>query len=380
MVIRFISCKDITVANVTMVDAPMWMQQYVACENLIIQDITVRTFVNRNNDGLDLVGCRNVVVKDCKIDSDDDAICLKTLSTALMENITIKNCVVSSNCNGIKIGTETRAPIRNITIRDCGIHPTGIISPAYHRDIGLTGIAIESVDGAIVEDVDVSNVTISGVNSPLFIRLGNRGRKYSHACPDPPVGIIRNIRIRDVKGTGEDPWDMAFSGIRGYPIENLHLSDVEIQMPGGMQVSGEQIEVPEDEVGYPRPQMFGKHLPGWGMYFRHVRGLELQAVTLNYVAQDLRPAIVLDDVFNVEMEGVDLDCNANSLAVIRMENSGDVALSQVSLRDSVQSFLLVEGAETGHIVIEDCDLSLAEKMYELKDGAMNLPVIKTADD
>jgi hypothetical protein len=138
-------------------------------------------------DGISPDGCRDVVISDCIIKADDDALVLKT-SFSLgrfvhSEHIAISNCIISSNASAIKIGTETNGDFRNISVTGCVI-----------KDVRRAGIAIESVDGANISGILVSNVTMYNVATPLYIRLGSRLR----APEGTPVGSLRDVMLSNI--------------------------------------------------------------------------------------------------------------------------------------------------------------------------------------
>jgi polygalacturonase len=103
--ILFISCKNIRVEGIRMVNAGIWNQHYLNCEDVIVDRINVYNHANRNNDGIDIDGCRRFTLSNSTFDTDDDAIVLKSTGPAGCENIVITNCIVSSFCNAIKAGT-----------------------------------------------------------------------------------------------------------------------------------------------------------------------------------------------------------------------------------------------------------------------------------
>jgi polygalacturonase len=106
-IIRFIDCTGITVEGLVLQNSAMWMQQYLACENVRIRGIRVYNHANKNNDMMDIDGCSNVVISDCIGDTDDDGITLKSTCERITQNVTITNCVLSSHCNALKTGTES---------------------------------------------------------------------------------------------------------------------------------------------------------------------------------------------------------------------------------------------------------------------------------
>lgn len=95
------------------------MQNYLACKDMIIDGIKViNTNSNYNCDGLDPDGCKNVIIRNCHIESHDDAMCLKSASGQANENILIENCKFYSTCNAFKFGTDTQRDFRNIYARN----------------------------------------------------------------------------------------------------------------------------------------------------------------------------------------------------------------------------------------------------------------------
>ena len=166
-VIRLVTCRDILIENITLRDSPMWMQHYLACDNLTVRGVTVRSRCNANNDGINIDCCHNVRIADCDISSGDDAIVLKSTADRACENVTITNCIVSSNCNGLKMGTETNGGFRNIAISNCSIY-----------DVRLAGLTLQIVDGGTLDRVAVTNLTMHNVDSPIFLRLGREFCTY----------------------------------------------------------------------------------------------------------------------------------------------------------------------------------------------------------
>ena len=329
--IRLVGCRDVLVENVTLCNSPMWMQQYLACQRVTIRGIAVDNHATYNNDGIDLDGCRGAVISDCKIDSDDDGICLKSTGEQPCENVTITNCVVSSHCNAIKMGTESHGGFRNITITNCTIaSPTGT-KTINGSDRGLGGLALELVDGGTLENVAVSNLAIDGVTTPLFLRLGNRARPIDKDMPKPGMGTFRNVVLSNIVATRAAKVGCSITGVPGGAIENVQLSNIQLSFEGGGTRQQAAAKVPEKESSYPEGAMFGT-LPAYGFYCRHVVGLKLRDVRLRTDGPDFRPAVVGQDVRELVVDGLDVHPAGGAAvrlihspgAVIR--NSGDVSV------------------------------------------------------
>ena len=278
-------------------------------DNLTIDNVKIDT----NRDGIDVDACKNVRISNCTVNSPfDDGICPKS-SYALgyarvTENVTITNCQVSGydegtllngtykrdfrNANGtfsptgrIKFGTESNGGFKNITVSNCVFD--------YSR-----GLALEAVDGALLEDVTISNITMRDIsNSPIFLRLGARNRGPKETTK---TGSMRRVIISNVVVYNADPkYSSIISGIPGYMIEDVQLNNIRIYAKGGGTKEQAALEPPEREALYPEPTMFGE-LPAYGFFIRHVKGLQMRDVEVSYLSPDLRPAFWLNDVTDVE--------------------------------------------------------------------------------
>ena len=273
-------------------------------DNFTIDNLTIDT----NRDGMDIDCCRNVRISNCAVNSPwDDAIVLKS-SYALgyaraTEMTAITNCIVFGNLEEgtlldatfkpfpegqrayrtgrIKCGTESNGGFKNITVSNCVFE-------------GCHGLAIESVDGAIIEDVCVTNITMRDLfAAPIFIRLGARMRGPAGV----PVGVIRRVTISNINclNTAMPRVCSIISGIPGHPIEDLKLSDITIAHPGGGTSEEAALQLPEKENVYPEPTMFGT-TPAQGFYIRHARNVELSGIKVDPLNKDERPTFVLNDV------------------------------------------------------------------------------------
>jgi len=301
-VIRIVSCEDVRIEGVTLRNSPMWMQHYLACDNVRIRGIRVFNHVNANNDMLDIDGCRNVIVSDCIGDSSDDAITLKSTSDRPCENVAISNCAVFSECNGIKFGTESNGGFRNIAVSNCTVGLQRDEPGYFGQRKGLAGIALMIVDGGTMDQVTISNIAIRDMRVPIFLRLGNRARPFKEGMEKPGIGSVRNIFISNVVATAVEPIGCSITGLPGHPIENVTLSDVRLTFPGGVKAEEIPESVPEKPEAYPESTMFGKVLPAYGFYCRHVRGLTFRNVQVATAMPDARPAFVYEDVDDLRRE------------------------------------------------------------------------------
>jgi polygalacturonase/rhamnogalacturonyl hydrolase YesR len=305
-------CRNVIIRDVTILQAGHFGILATGVDNLTIDNVKIDT----NRDGMNIDACRNVRISNCSVNSpDDDGICLKSsygLGVArATENVTITNSQVSGYDMGTFLDGTFKRTVRAATDKD---GPTGRIkfgteSNGGFKNITISnivfdhcrGLAIESVDGAIIEDVSITNITMREVGTaPIFIRLGNRAR----GPEAPPVGAIRRVDISHVTVSGADPrYASIISGIPGHPIEAVRLQDIRVVHKGGGTAEDAALQPPEQETAYPEPSMFGK-TPAYGLYARHVRGLELRDVEMSVEAPDQRPPVALRDVVGAVFDHV----------------------------------------------------------------------------
>lgn len=314
--ILFISCNKIRIEGVTMIHSGIWNQHYLNCEDVIIDKIEVYNHANRNNDAIDIDGCRRVIFTNSIVDSDDDGITLKSTGAAACEDIVISNCIVSSWCNAIKAGTESTGGFKNITISNCVVKKSRSEQKPIFNDYpsGISGISLEIVDGGTMEGVTISNVTIDGTKCPLYIRLGNRARKHTKDGPTPKVGTMKNISISNLVCYNSGNYSNSITAIPGYYIENVSLSNIQFFNEGGLK-AGEYLpdleRVKEDERGYPQPTVW-EELPSSALFIRHVKNIMIQGLLIGSDATDPRVPIIANDVEGLSIKNTRVTKNNTS--------------------------------------------------------------------
>lgn len=305
--ILFISCKNVHIQGIKMLNAGIWNQHYLNCEDVVVDGINVYNHANRNNDGIDIDGCRRFTLSNSTFDTDDDAIVLKSTGQAGCENVVITNCIVSSFCNAIKAGTESTGGFKNISISNCVVKPCiNPHPPIYGNARGIAALSLEIVDGGMMDGVSISNITIEGSNCPLFVRLGNRARKYIAGAPEPPVGIMRNIVINNVVAYNTGNYSSSITGIPGHYVENLSLSNVQFHNLGGLKpgdYNSDVTKVKEDEKGYPQPTVW-KELPSAGLFIRHAKNIQVRGLLLGSEKPDPRTPVVAVDVDGLQIQSI----------------------------------------------------------------------------
>ncbi|MDO3626446.1 glycoside hydrolase family 28 protein [Mucilaginibacter sp. BT774] len=320
--IEFKNCDDVRIKDITIKNGLCWVQNYKSCSNLIVDHITVESVTFWNNDGIDIVDCKNARLTNSFFNAADDGICLKSEnSQEVCENVYVADCKVRSSASAIKFGTASHGGFKNITVKNIIVY-----------DTFRSAIALESVDGGTLEDINVDNIKATNTGNAIFIRLGHRNQKA-------PVGKVRGIHISNVavdvpagkpdagyqmEGPAvRDPHNVFPSSIVGIPsgrVEDVTLENIKINYSGDAQkeiayVSKDSLnKVPEQIKNYPEFSMFGE-LPAWGFYIRHADGIKIRNIVLTCNGKDYRPAFIADDVGGLSLNDVNIPMTT-SLPVI----------------------------------------------------------------
>ncbi len=274
-----------------------------------VEDMEIdNLLIDTDRDGIDLDCVRRVRVTNCRVNSpNDDAIVLKSSyvlgRAASTEDVLVSGCFVSGYDLGtmidasfgrtqeiapdrdrvtgrIKLGTESNGGFRNIRIENC----------RFERS---RGFALETVDGGVIEDVQVEGIVMREVTTaPLFLRLGDRRR----GPQGTGIGTIRRVSVADVEADGIDHrFAATIAGLPGHPIEDVSLSRIRLVYGCGGTEADAARRPPEFADAYPEPSMFGV-LPSWGLWVRHAQRLSLQDVRFETATLDARPAMLFEDV------------------------------------------------------------------------------------
>ena len=331
--IELVDCGRVNVTDVTLKNSACWTQTYLHCDAVVLDHVTVRSTAYWNNDGLDLVDCRRSRVTHCDIDSADDGLCLKSGDKGGCEDIQVSDCKIRSSASAFKFGTSSRSGFKHINVTRLSIYNTF-----------RSAIALESVDGAVIEDIHISNVDARNTGGAIFIRLGHRNK-------EGPPGSIHNVTISDVnveipagspdagyehagpasRGPAHNLFPSSIVGLPGHQVSGISLKNIHVTTAGGGQRSVAELplsklkSIPEREDRYPEFSMFGE-LPAWGFYLRHAAGISFENVTLQASAKDYRSAIVGDDVLGLMLDHVILG-PAGEEPVIALKDVSDFTLT-----------------------------------------------------
>ncbi len=292
--IRMIDCRRVHVAGLTMKNAACWMQNYLNCESLLLEDVTVRNHANYNNDGMDIDSCRNVVIRHCRVSSGDDALCFKGAGMRELSRVLVEDCDFYSACNAVKVGTDTQGDFRQVYIRRCRIGGLAEDPSGLKHACADSGISLEMVDGGTLEDFFLQDIRIIRAWSPFFLRLENRGR-VRPGDPVPGPGSLRRVLFSDIRGYENGPRGSYLLGIPEKPIEEIVFRRIRIRQ----KASGRPVRKEEDfddmRGAYPDAHMIDAvgDAPAYALWARHVRDLSLVGYSILPDEPDPRPAVII---------------------------------------------------------------------------------------
>ncbi|HTD93646.1 MAG TPA: glycosyl hydrolase family 28 protein [Chitinophagaceae bacterium] len=379
-------CKDVRIQDVFITNSKMFGVFILQCERVRIDGIKLENLRNSNNDGFDIDGSKDIFISNSNIHTIDDCIAFKASTrTNPCSNIVVTNCILSSRCAAIRVGPDALSDIENITVTNCII-----------RNTGLNGIKLQESMGAITRNMTFSNIVMENVKGPISIRLSGwsagpyNEQWVSFNDSNWQRGRMQNILFDNIRATvplliADRPefavsppgWTnitklnvgISITGTSKTRPQGITFSNIDITYHGGGTAAMAAIRnVPDLERDYPEMYMFGE-LPAYGLYMHHVSGVVLNNVQFHLENEDLRPAIVCDDVDDLELTGFKAEGSKKAESLIRLQNSRNVFINGSRPLNNIGTFLRVEGAKTSDIRMSGNKLNLATKAVESAAGA-----------
>jgi polygalacturonase len=291
--IRVIDCRQVHIEGVFLKDSPCWMQNYLNCDDLLIENIRVENQSNFNNDGCDIDGCRRVIVRNCRINSEDDGLCFKGAAERSTQDVLIENCRIYSTTNPVKLGTDSQSAFRNVLLQNLQLGGPSADMPAINRRRAESGISWEIVDGGVAENIYARDIRIDRADSPLFLRLGDRGRvRPGEARPGP--GVLRRVVYDAISGEDNGARGSYFMGLPDKHITDVALRDVSLEVGASAKSIAVENTIGEMRDTYPDAHMIADVVPAYGLWARHVDGLTLAGVHFAAHGPESRPMILTD--------------------------------------------------------------------------------------
>jgi hypothetical protein len=355
--IAFKNSEWITIRGIIVKNAPNYNISLMGTDHVEVEGVRL---LNGYADGIDPDNCHFVRITNSYIDSWDDSICPKDSfapgKKRGTEHLVVANCILRTSASHLKFGTESEGDFKNVSVTNCIMQ---------RRETGRTpdsSIAIEAVDGASIDGVVISNISIEDADVPIFVRVGNRARSMAKPAP----GSIKNISIQNVTATGA-ALTSSITGVEDGPVQDVIIDGFTVTAEGGgaLRTLG---DIPEAPVTYPLGRMFGE-LPALALFARHVDGLTLRNMKVHSARSDPRPSFIADDVTRLELSGFHSTNLPQQEPLLLFRNVVSALLYGNQLSAPVNVFLKIMGANSNGIALRANSLQPARKVVMQSEGA-----------
>ncbi len=292
-ILAFVGAANVTVEDITLLYPACWTQVYIESDSITIRNIRVNTGeLTPNRDGIDIVDCHHVLIEDCFIQSEDDGICFKSGSEYGCKDVVVRRCtidklnVIPGNC--IKLGTDGLGSFVDFEFTDLKLI----------NAFAQTAIVLESMDGAVLDNINISNVDIDHCGQAIFILLADRKRTVPGR--KPRIGTISNVYFRNIRGRNfTQQFPSIITGIPGHNLQNITFENLDLIVKGGARTLGPRVM--EYDGKYPEGNKFGQ-TNAYGFFVRHADEVTFRNCRISPENPDVRPWLVPEAVGEIIVE------------------------------------------------------------------------------
>lgn len=332
--IRLVNCVGVTIRDVRLWESANWTLHLLACKDVVVDGVDIEAKGEGNRDGLDIDACQRVTVSNSRIFTTDDAIVMKATTDVLCQDIVITNCLLRTDGSAIKTGTESNGGFKNITVSNCVI-----------KDVPVhAGIELMTVDGGIMQNILIENITMEHVATPFFIRLGLRARPYKEGQYVSRIDDVKDIALNNISVL-DAKLPSSIIGLHSKKISNISINNYTVRNAAAQKPSAYD-QVAFDEFEYPAANMF-RNLPAYGIYCRSVDALHLQNVSVYAAEGETRPALVFDRVNDLQLFAVKAETRNEAAPVAYFRNTSNVLASYCRSIGTNYSLFNMEGTTEG---------------------------------
>ncbi|MBZ4190624.1 glycoside hydrolase family 28 protein [Niabella beijingensis] len=324
--LRVVRCTDVQVKDVTLKYAGAWTSHYFQSKNIRIENLKIVSVGVAHNDGIGIDGCQEVTIRNCDVESGDDALVFKTTSSKMAcRNIKANGLRLKSNQAGIKMGTESMADFENIQITDCIIY-----------DTRNGGIKLLSVDGAQIKNVIISGIKMTNIRTPVLLRLGSRLSVFRKGQDvQQQTGLFENVVLKNITAVSADSTQLKsasgilITGVPGHKISGITLEKIHITLPGGGAAGEAEAMVPEAIDQYPEVKTFGPVIPAYGLWLRHAQQIRVKDLEVVTKKEDQRPAVFMQDVQQAQLTQCSFRAAGTPASIITIRSSDAITLKKI---------------------------------------------------
>lgn len=367
----FYQCTELRLHDAFLQASAYHCIRLLQCRQVYIDGVRIYNRVNKNNDGFHFSSCQYVHISNCDVQCQDDACALFGSN----KFVTVTNCSFSTRWSVFRFGGGES---QNIAISNCLIYDT------YGCPIKI------SAGRASIENFTFSNIIMRNVTGPIGIGFSGTGNNNSAATGSNSKPFIRNISFNGIRASvvalpvphpdihfdlhtweGEKNSCITLNGMDDHYLENISFTDVQVSYAGG----GTLAQANKREVPKVAAEYFGVWdiapggPPAYGLYARNVKGLTLQNVRLEFEKEDSRPALVLDNVQDAAINGLNLKGSMDAESLLRITNSKDILFTATRILTPCQVLLSLEGPSNEGIQFDGGDLRKSKKQVIYSGGA-----------
>jgi hypothetical protein len=346
--VRLVNCENVILRDIHLVEAANWTLHLLGCRDVNVDGIVIENGTDSNRDGLDIDCCQRVTVANSRFSTGDDAIVMKATSDVLCEDIAITNCIIRTRASAIKTGTESNGGFRNITVSNCTIRDL-----PHHA-----GIELMTVDGGMMQNIVIDNITMINVATPFFVRLGVRARPYKPGQYVSKVDDVKDITLSNISVVNAK-YPSSIMGLHDKKIANVTVNNYTVRY-GESEEPVPYNKVPFAEFLYPYARMFQK-LPAYALYCRNVEGLRLQNITMYATDKEKRPPVAFDRVTDATMLVVEGEVKNANVPLVHLRNTDDVVASFCRSRGMTKTLFELEEGTCAKLSLSNNILQLGQQ-------------------
>ncbi|GAB2787338.1 glycoside hydrolase family 28 protein [Rhabdobacter roseus] len=358
--LSFAACEQVVLKDFTLRNGTRWCVMLKESDHITVDNIRIISRAVANNDGLDITDCHHVRVSNSYFDCGDDAICPKSESGRGVKNLAITNCIVKSESNAIKFGTASVGGFSDVVVSNCVLF-----------DTRLSGLALELVDGGVMERITINNITMHNVNGSIFVKLGHRQGQAP--------GVLRNVHFSNITADGIGEWQPDRSapyfkvpndqkigvlvvGLPGALVEDVSFDHIKLQFSGGGTAEDAKRNMEDKPSVYPEYSNFGV-TPAFAFNIRHVKNISLNNISVSTLQKDLRPALLIENAENVSLQSFRVHSVFAGTAMLRLKDVASLRIADCQPRGNAQqAFIQLEGKNQG-ILLQNNDLSNIGRVF-----------------
>jgi len=353
--IRLVNCEKVILKDIHLMESANWTLHLLGCKDVNVDGVFIQTTAEGNRDGLDIDACQRVTVSNCKINTTDDAIVMKASCDVMCQDITITNCILRSAGSAIKTGTESNGGFKNITVSNCVV-----------KDIKAhTGIELMTVDGGIMQNIVIDNITMENVVTPIYIRIGLRSRPYKKGQYVNQIGDVKSIHLNNISVL-EASRPSSIMGLHHKRIENISITNYSVKYTEKQEAIAYN-KVPYEEFSYPMAKQF-KNLPAYGLYCRNVNELYLSNINIKPIDGETRSALTFDRVSNLELFSVKAEVKDNTNPLVYFRNADNVVTGFCRTIDMSNTLFVTEDNNCSNMHFTNSILHPGQKEVKIVDA------------